>query len=59
LILVAAKADQTEIGRVRLRHIPDTNRVTLHGFIHESIEPGSTIVTDALQSYRELEGYFS
>ena len=57
LIIVAAETDQTGIGRIRLRHIPDTNRATLHGFIQESIESGSTIVTDGLQSYRELEGY--
>jgi transposase-like protein/predicted RNA-binding Zn-ribbon protein involved in translation (DUF1610 family) len=57
LIAVAAEADAEGIGRIRLRHIPDTNRTTLHGFIQQSIEPGSTVVTDGLQSYRELEGY--
>jgi transposase-like protein len=57
LIIVAAEADGRGIGRIRLRHIPDTNRATLHGFIHQVIEPGSTVVTDGLQSYRELEGY--
>lgn len=57
LIIVAAEADGRGIGRIRLRHIPDTNRATLHGFIHQSIEPGSTVVTDGLQSYRELEGH--
>lgn len=57
LIVVAAEADGKGIGRIRLRHIPDTNRATLHGFIQQSIEPGSTVVTDGLQAYRELEGY--
>jgi len=57
LIVVAAEADGQGIGRIRLRHIPDTNRATLHGFIHQSIEPGSTVVTDGLQAYRELESY--
>jgi transposase-like protein len=57
LIAVAAEVDGGGIGRIRLRHIPDINRATLHGFIHLSIEPGSTVVTDGLQAYRELEGY--
>jgi transposase-like protein len=57
LIIVAAQADGEGIGRIRLRHIADTNRATLHGFIGESIEPGSTVVSDGLQAYRELEGY--
>ena len=57
LIVVAAEADGEGIGRIRLRYIPDTNRATLHGFIQQSIEPGSTVVTDGLQAYRELGGY--
>jgi hypothetical protein len=57
LIIVAAQADGKGIGRIRLRHIPDTNRATLHGFIVESVEPGSTVISDGLQAYRELEGY--
>jgi transposase-like protein len=57
LIVVAAEADGEGIGRIRLRDIPDTNRATLHGFIQQSIEPGSTVVTDGLQAYRELGGY--
>jgi transposase-like protein/predicted RNA-binding Zn-ribbon protein involved in translation (DUF1610 family) len=57
LIIVAAEADGDGIGRIRLRHIPDTNRATLHSFIQQSIEPGSKVVTDGLQAYRELEGY--
>jgi len=57
LIIVAAQADGKGIGRIRLRHIPDTDRATLHGFIVQSIEPGSTVVTDGLQAYRELGGY--
>jgi transposase-like protein len=57
LIIVAAQADGKGIGRIRLRHIPDTDRTTLHGFIVQSIEPGSTVVTDGLQAYRELGDY--
>lgn len=57
LIIVATQADGQDIGRIRFRHIQDTNRATLHGFIAESIGAGSTVVSDGLQAYRELEGY--
>ena len=57
LIVIAAQADGKGIGRIRMRHILDTNRATLHGFIAQAIEPGSTIVTDGLQAYREMAGY--
>lgn len=57
LIAVAAEVDGQALGRIRLRHIPDVTRKTLHGFIAEAIEPGCTIQTDGLQAYRELQGY--
>lgn len=57
LIVVAAEADGKGIGRIRLRHIPDAARTTLHGFIAEAIEPGSTVRTDGWQAYREMKGY--
>jgi transposase-like protein len=57
LIVVAAESDGDGIGRIRLKHISDTRRATLHGFIDQSIEPGSTVVTDGLQAYHELKGY--
>ena len=57
LIGVATEADGNGIGRIRLRHIPDTSRATLHDFITEAIEPGSTVQTDGLNAYRELCGY--
>jgi transposase-like protein len=60
LIAVAAEAAPGRpkaIGRIRLRHIADTRRTTLHAFIGEAIEPGSTVVTDGLASYGGMEGY--
>jgi transposase-like protein len=57
LIAVAAEADGTKIGRIRLRHIQDCTRKTLHRFIAEAVEPASTVQSDGLQAYRELHGY--
>jgi len=57
LIAVAAEEDGKGIGRIRLRRIPDTTRVSLHGFIAESIKPGSTVRTDGLNAYLGLVGY--
>jgi len=57
LIAVAAEEDGKGIGRIRLRRIADTSRISLHGFIAESIEPGSTVRTDGLSAYLGLTGY--
>jgi transposase-like protein len=57
LIAVAAEEDGKGIGRIRLRSIPDLTKASLHGFIAEAIEPGSTVRTDGLNSYLGMEGY--
>lgn len=57
LVIVAAQEDGQGIGRIRLRCIPDLSRRTLHGFIAAAIEPGSTVRTDGLNAYQQLEGY--
>lgn len=57
LIAVAAEEGGKGIGRIRLRRIADASRDSLHGFIAESIEPGSTVCTDGLNAYLGLTGY--
>ncbi len=57
LILVAAEAAGERIGRIRMRRIPDRRRCTLHRFIGENVEPGSTVRTDGLPAYGRLAGY--
>lgn len=57
LIIVAAEEDGDGIGRIRMRRIPDLTRASLHGFIGESIEPGSTVRTDGLNAYLAMAGY--
>lgn len=57
MIVGAVELKDSGMGRIRLRHVPDLDRTTLHAFIHDSVEPGSTVCTDGLQAYRELTGY--
>ena len=60
LVAIAAEAvpdTDRAVGRVRLARISDITRASLHGFIRESIEPGSTVVTDGLQAYRSMNAY--
>jgi transposase-like protein len=57
LIIVGAEVDGAGIGRVRLRRIPDLSKASMHGFIKEAVEPGSTVRTDGQSTYEGLEGY--
>jgi transposase-like protein len=57
LIIVAAQEDGSGIGRIRMRRIPDLTRKSLHGFIAEAVEPGSTVRTDGLPAYVGLNEY--
>jgi transposase-like protein len=59
LLAVAAEEDGRGIGRIRMRRIPDASANSLHGFILESVEPGSVIHTDGWQGYSGLsaKGY--
>ena len=57
IVAVAAQQDGRGIGRIRLQCLPDVNRQTLHGFIGQTVEPGSTVITDGFNAYRELAGY--
>jgi transposase-like protein len=55
LIVVAAQADGKGIGRIRLRPIEDASAATLHPFIRDCIEQGSTVHTDGWQGYKGLD----
>jgi len=56
-VIVAAQEDGKGIGRIRMGCIEDLTRKTLHGFIAQSIEPGSVVVTDGLPAYGGLKSY--
>lgn len=57
LIVIAAQADGKRIGRIRMRVIPDASAASLHAFVKDCIEPGSTVHTDGWQGYAGLQGY--
>jgi transposase-like protein len=57
LIGVAAEEDGQGIGRIRLRRLADLTKASLHGFISEAVQPGSTVHTDGLPAYLGMEGY--
>ena len=56
-ILVAAEHDGKGIGRIRMRRVDNLAKTTLHGFIGQSIDPGSTVCTDGLRAYLGMKSY--
>lgn len=54
LVGVAAEVRGPGIGRIRLRRVADSSGESLRPFVQEVITPGSTVITDGLQSYRGL-----
>ncbi len=55
LVVIAAEENGRGIGRIRLARIADATKKSLHGFIGQAIEPGTTVHTDGLPAYRQLE----
>jgi transposase-like protein len=55
LVVIAAQADGPAIGRIRMRMIADASADSLHPFVIDCIEPGSTLHTDGWQGYAGLE----
>jgi transposase-like protein len=42
-------------GRIRMKRIDDASSASLSEFLSETIEPGSTVLTDAWKGYNNLE----
>ena len=55
LIVIAAQVDGPGTGRIRMRVIEDASAASLHAFVKDCIDPGSTIHTDGWQGYAGLE----
>jgi transposase-like protein len=56
LVVIAAQADGNGVGRIRMRRIPDASARSLHAFVKDAIEPGSTLITDGWEGYEGLKG---
>jgi len=54
LVVLAAEVRGRAIGRIRMRRIADSSAESLLPFVQDAVEPGSTVITDGLQSYRGL-----
>jgi hypothetical protein len=57
LVVVAVEERGIGIGRIRLCRVADLATTTLHGFIVENIDPGSTVRTDGLPTCLKMDGY--
>jgi len=55
LVVIAAQKDGKKIGRIRMKQITNASSASLHAFVNESIEPGSTVETDAWSGYSGLD----
>ena len=55
LIVIAVEMLEPKgFGRIRLQRIRDDSSASVLSFVHEVIEPGATVHTDGLASYRTL-----
>ena len=43
-------------GRCRMRVLADMSAASLHPFVTDHVKPGATVITDAWQGYRGIEG---
>lgn len=59
LTVIAVEVQEKGLGRCRMRLVADASAASLHPFVQDCVEPGSTLVTDAWQSYVKLrdKGY--
>jgi transposase-like protein len=55
VIAVELLEGRNQLGRVRMKVVPDMSKRSLQGFIGENVEPGSTVITDGWSSYVSLD----
>ena len=54
-VIIAVELDGKKIGRCRMSIIDDGSADSIHPFITENIETGSTLITDGWNGYRGIE----
>ena len=54
LVVIAAEVRGRGIGRIRMQRVADASAESLLAFVPRSVEPGAVVITDGLQSYRDL-----
>jgi transposase-like protein len=52
LVGIAVERHDQGFGRARMAVLPNASTESLRAFLHDHVEPGSTVVTDGLQAYR-------
>lgn len=57
LVVIVAQIDGNRIGRIRMQRIPDASGDSLNRAIKESIEPGSTVMTDGWEGYSQVKTF--
>jgi len=55
LVVIAAQVENTRIGRIRLKLVPDASGQSLEGAVQQMVQEGSVIRTDGWKGYNNLE----
>ena len=55
LAVIAVETNDNNVGRIRVGKVADASRESLQGFIKDSVEEGSTVVTDGWRGYSGLD----
>ncbi len=49
------KRGQPALGKIKLRHVPDDSKKSMHSFITNNIEKNSTVKTSGFEGYKGIE----
>jgi len=55
VIAVELLEGKNQLGRVRMKVVPDMSKESLQGFIKENVDSGSTVITDGWSSYASID----